>query len=117
MMELGDRAEGGDVGGEAEGGFVELEDGAEGGDVGGGAKGGFVKLWDGVEGGDVGGGAERSSARIWDLEFGGSESFELRESESENDKWEKCIKWEKWKPMSEDKNNRGKFWEWKFKGL
>ena len=41
MMELGDRAEGGDVGGEAEGGFVELEDGVEGGDVGGGTQRGF----------------------------------------------------------------------------
>ena len=59
-----------------EGGFVELGDGVEGGDVGGGAEGGFVKLGDRAKGGDVGGEAERVS-------------FGLRESESENDKWEK----------------------------
>ena len=99
-----------------EGGFVELGDGAKGGDVGGGAEGGFVEPGDGVEGGDVGGGTEGggakwSSTRIWDWEFGESESFELRESESENDKWEK------WKPKREDENNRGKFWGWKSKGL
>ena len=52
-----------------------------GGDVGGKADGGFVELEDGTKGGDVGGGAEWSSARIWDWEF--------EKSESENDKWEK----------------------------
>ena len=39
--------------------MMELGDGAEGGDVGSGVKGGFVKLEDRVEGGDVGGGTRR----------------------------------------------------------
>ena len=48
--------------------MMELGDGAEGGDVGSGAKGGFVELEDRVEGGDVGGGVELGEdlgLRVW----------------------------------------------------